>query len=486
MPNITNTWVMAGYDSLGSSYKKLFSNIFEDSTILANKYSLNMAPGLVCYGAEIIKSSLLTRGEQLHTAATRKMKSTYDLLHVIKDQPLFIDSGGLHFHHLYLHYSRFIEDICNNSQYDDMLFFFLDLSTCGGITKEQSTRYMNEFHTKLMERTKNNEGHKRVYLVHQVNNEVVYDTFYKFITTNSIHEQLQSHKYAVGGLVPLNFNEKNKYIVRPYIISLLDIIDWELNNLKKGIPVYFHILGTSSYYEMILVAWLTILLEHYNLPLIITFDSTASINNVSRSGTLHYIDEAMANSNEYITTIETKYNSLHKPIKNRANRTNEYYFRKFKEEMISQFNLEDVPWFGNDKRWINTASNCMLIYESYSFGKVYEYIKKECESHKDWIINPNDRCYLKPLVVSILFQIDASSVAGCGRASFNNNVMDPLKTSLEYVELALQKKLPQINRSYNLVSMMCHDNMHLASSVKQICSDEEFFEGFKELQSSVN
>ena len=458
---ITNGLILAGYDSVIASYEKISKNYNKD-----NKLLLEMRPGLTCYGAEIVKKTLPKNGKQLHETVTKKFLNLYDNYHV-EDVPWYIDSGGYQVCRGYVppsyceylsdYYTQFIELCCNDNKYNDMLFFYLDLITTNGITKDFSIFQMKNFQKLLMDRTKNNKGHERVHLIIQVNNEVVYDTFYHFIRDNSIHEQLNSHKWAVGGLVVIDFNDP-QYDVRPYMPAIFDCLDLELSTLKNNISVYFHILGTSSYYEMFLISWMNILCEYYQIPFIITFDSTTHINNSTRSGVIHYIDE-----NNDIIKLQTKYQFKDNIINN--NFTNYYYMNKVKEFLFNNIDIvEDFDWYDDKNRWSKLGANALSFYEAWAFGKVFDYIKNKCNEKKDLIIYEKNRWRLKSLIIDIMSKIDDNFISGASRKSFDSHILGRLIKSLDWFELALKNKLPNQNKSYHLIKRMFHTNTNLMTN----------------------
>ena len=385
--------------------------------------------------------------------------------------PFFVDSGGFlasigriqysDLPYLIKYYTDYIHETCSNPMYDDMVYFYLDIVPSNGITPKDSLENMNKFHNILKEKVKDLPGAlNKMYLVLQVNNEISYDTFYHFIRDNSIHEQLQSHKWSCGGMVPLNFNQ---YSIRPYMVALFDILDLELTNLKNNIPVYFHILGTSAYYEMIFVAWMNILCEYYNIPLIITFDSTTHISNATRSGILHYINEDDENE-PYITCIATKYKDIYNNVKNRGlGHNNLYYINKIKESLKKElvFRDENDSWFDNNYRWTKVANNSMAVYETWAFSKIFNHIYNKCYEKRDLIINQEKHPDLKGLIVDIMNEIDGDF--NPNRKSFARNIVDPLVNSLDLFDNALNNKLDKRLKSYNLVQTLFHNNTVLAT-----------------------
>lgn len=471
MTHIDDGLVLAGYDTVVQKYNGLVTDEFKKTnTYYHNKYISDMRPILLCYGAELVKPSLKTKGANLHKSASKKITGIYNEFH-IKDNPFFIDSGGFQICRGYVppsyvdylseYYTNFIKE--TSAEYPDMQYFFLDIIPTNGITKDFAQIKMKEFYDLLVKKASNSLD--RIFLVMHCNAISAYDTFYKFIRDNNIHQQLNSHKYAVGGMVPLNFNQSN-YIVRPYMVAIFDMIELELENLKNNIPVYFHILGTSSTFEMICISWLNILCHYYNLPLTITFDSTTYISNTSRSGILHYISDNEEDP-YYITCFDTKYSELNKTAYNRPIQyTNKYYLDKVRAEITDILKVEDPneTWFDSKGRWTNYGSNAMNVYEAWAFGKIFDYVKKKCNDKKDWIIYENQRGHLKQLVIEIMKEISSSFNFSGGRKSFDSNTCSRLIQSLNWFDLALKNKLPDKNRSYNLVNSMFNQNTNLMTN----------------------
>lgn len=470
--------VLAGFDTLVTNYKNLTTEEFaRKPEYYDNKYIRDMQPPLICYGAEIVKESMATKGQSLHDAATKKILSIYD--NFDNNLPFFIDSGGFQICRgkvspeyvdiLIEYYTQFIRDTTSTSKYDNMLYLYLDVIPTNGITPEFAITKMKQFQQILMERTAQYKGNEKVYLVMHCNAKSSYDTFYKFIRENSVHEELNSHKYAVGGMVPLNFNQSS-YLVRPYMVALFDMLDLELSNIKKGVPVYFHILGTSSLFEMICISWLNILVQYYELPITITFDSTTHIGNSTRQGIMHYINDWSNPDDPYpITCFESKYQTIHKSAYNRPlHLNNRYYFDKVRSEIMDNLEVLDPNdlWFDdtNNHRWTQQGIVGMNVYETWAFGKVFNYVKELSESKKDWIIYNDKRHNLKMLIMEIMGILNSNFSFNGGRKSFDSRICGRIIQSLEWFDMALNKKLPNSMKSYSLVSGMFHDNDYLMTT----------------------
>lgn len=471
--------ILAGIDTTKNLYElsineeKMIKRTKTD--IFDTKYINGLAPALLCYGAEVIRPSLGKKYEELHAKAKAKLIDHYKIF-ARNDKPFIVDSGGFQIcvgkadkrytSNLADIYSRLIAE---TAEYPNMLYFYLDILPTGDISPQFSIEKMMEFHELLMERTKDTNQKEKVYLVIQCNSPLAYDTFYRFIRDNAIHEQLNSHRYSVGGLVPLKFAD-SQYIVRPYMVALFDVIDLELSNIKKGIPIYFHILGTSSLLEMICVAWMTILLEARGINMIITFDSTSHISNTVRSGVTHYINENPNEDDPYeITNFSSRYADQSKMIFNR-NYSNGHYFEKVKQDLLAnlEFNIPDDPWYENtnDRRFTNQCIRALGFYESWAFSHLYDHVLKRSIERKDWIINSDQRCFLKQLMYDILSELDRKFLLSAGgRASNDSKLYSKVIQSLDWLDLSIQNKLPNSQKSYALVDSMFKKNASLATSM---------------------
>lgn len=477
--NIQSGLVLAGFDTFVTNFKNLVSDTFIDTgRYYHNKYVDDLQPPLICYGAEIVKNSMATKGAALHKSACDKILGIYRNYNN-NNRPFFIDSGGFQICRgkvspeyvdiLSEYYTQFIQDTSSDPTYDNLLYLYLDVIPTNGITPDFAIRKMLEFQSLLMDRTKDTKGYEKVFLVLHCNAKSSYDTFYKFIRNHSIHEQLNSHKYAVGGMVPLNFNQSS-YLVRPYMVAIFDMIDLELSNIKNNIPVYFHILGTSSLYEMICISWLNVLLHYYELPLTITFDSTTHIGNSTRQGIMHYINDYSNSIDIYpITCFLSKYNTIYKNAYNRPiELDNYYYFNRVRDDILSNLDVRDPNdmWFdsGNNHRWTQQGIVGMNVYETWSFGKVFQYIRDVSEQKRDWIVFKEKRCYLKQLIYEILSILDSDFVFNGGRKAFDSRICGRIIQSLDWFDLAIHNKLPNRCKGYHLVNGMFHDNDFLMTT----------------------
>lgn len=472
---IRDSWCAAGVNTNIQSYERLVTDEFRNSDKFINtKYIKEMAPMLISFGTNMVKSTLATKGDRLYKKSSKLILDIYDKYHQDK-QPFFIDSGGFLFtvskvKHEYIdylinYYTDFIKETCSDQKYDDMLYFYLDIAPTNRITYESSIESMTKFHESLKDKLKGIDGAlNKIYIVMQVNNPLSYHTFYRFIHDNAIHEDLQSHKWSCGGLVPLNFNS-SQYFIRPYIVALIDMIDLEYDALKNGTPVYFHVLGTSSYYELILITWLNILCKYRGINLTITTDSTSHINNANRVGALHYINRyPNEKDNHYITLIDIAYNKINKMVHNRNYRNGDY-LNKIIDEFYNTLDMavdrENV--YTNDNRWTKNASCMFNVYEWWAFSRILPFIRKQCEAYKDNILFGKYRSNLKQLTGMILGEIDSSTLLNIGRTQFDL-IFSKLVTSLDYFIQALNKKLPPNQKSYKLVKALFSNNEYLSTN----------------------
>ena len=470
MAIITNGLYPSGIDSPAFCYSQLISDSYKKSDkYKSDKYIQDIEGNMMCFGIEMIKKTLMKRDQELYQKAKYKILDAFNIVHV-DNKPFFIDSGGYsiakgdvpfnYVDYLIKYYLEFINFTLSDDKYKDMYYMFLDILPSNIITKEMSINKMNEFLNRLLDVLDTQEKRNKMYIVLQFNSEYVYNTFFEFIKKSKIHEKIGSHKYAAGGMVLLDFNQ-TKYVVRPYMIALFDVLDLELNNLKNNIPVYFHILGTSCIYEMILVSWLDIYCKYYNIPLVITFDSTAFISNAVRGGTAHFINDFKDPLDIHpITKIRLKNKYLNMPLLHRpSNYTNLDYLNKIKEMIETNLDLEykGDDWYDNKGRFTTSGNYGVLVNEYWSLGKIYEWIKSKCLEYKEWIINSNLHYNLKYLINNIMIEINEDFSFNGGRKNFDSNIAARLIQSLEWFNLAINNKLPKSYKSFELVKKMFYE-----------------------------
>lgn len=472
MTTIKNGLYPSGVDSPAFCYSQLVSDSYKkSSSFKSDRYIQDIKGTMMCFGIELIRKTLLRRPQELYQKAKYKVLDTFNIVHV-DDKPFLIDSGGYsiakgdvpfeYVDYLIKYYLEFIKFTLSDDKYKDMYYMFLDIIPNNGITSDMSINKMNEFLDKLLDILDTQEKRDKMYIILQFNSEYTYNTFYKFIKESKIHERIGSHKYAAGGMVLLDFNQA-KYIVRPYMIALFDVLDLELDNLKKNIPVYFHILGTSCIYEMILVSWLDIYCKYYNIPLIITFDSTAYISNAIRANVAHYINDYSDPLDKYpITKVRLKNQYLNLPLLHRESTyTNRYYLEKIKNQIETNLDLEykDDDWYDSRGRYTLSGNYGILVNEYWSLTKIYEWIKDISIKKKDWIIDKKLHYNLKHLINEIMIMLNEDFSFNGGRKNFDTNIAGRLIQSLEWFDLAINNKLSKEHRSFNLVKSMFYDNI---------------------------
>ena len=471
MATLKYSWYAAGADTTISNYERLVTKEFRHTNAFyTNKFMTDVAPMLISFGTNIAKPGIAKNGDKLYASNKELINIIYEDFHQ-KGDPFLVDSGGFlcsigkvprqYIPKMIEYYVKYIKENCEDPLYDDMLYFYLDIVPIAGLKKEEALEHMIHFHNHLKKSISHISGAlDKMILVLQCSNNNTYEVFNKFIHETALVD-LHSHKYSQGSLVPLNFNN---YFISPWIIGLMDVIDIERDNLTNGTVIQFHLLGTSSPTEMILISWLNILFESRGINIIITFDSTAAINNASRSGILHYYDP---NNKEHpITEFFTKYNTLKDKVLNRIdkngrNYTNEDYINMCLADMSKEivFNTRcNGMLYDSNGRWTPLANTFLQVYENYSYSKIFDYILSVNKQYKDWIINEDLNSRLRELTYKILVEFNGGYNLTNKKGSKLNSTTARLLNSLMLIRMHLDNKLPEKYSSKQIVDSYFKNN----------------------------
>jgi hypothetical protein len=460
--DIRSGLVLAGLSTFHSNYVKSLADDYPDR--YKDKFVQELTSGLLCYGADVIKPSLVKNADKLHEVARDRILQIKPF-YTDNNKPLFIDSGGFqicvgkvppsYVEYLADIYTRFIQETSNQS---NMVYFYLDIIPTNGITESFAIEHMKRFHKLLMERTKESKAHENVYLVIHCNAVLSYRTFYRFIRENNIHHDLNSRKYAVGGMVPLNFNSK-VYHVRPYMVALIDVIELEAENIKNKVPIYFHVLGTSSLYDMICISWLNLLLELKGYNITITFDSTSHINSASKAGIVHYINPHPDVDDPYrVTPFHIKYDELNNVMKNRKY-NNRHYLELVKRDLLDTLKIVDPtdPWYDEDHKWTPSATRLFGVYEAWASSQIFDFVVQKSSEYKDCITDKAKRFKLRDLFYDFMSIFNRKSDTRNNRLT-TERVMKSIILSVDYLDLALQGGLGPVHKSFGLVNTLFSQN----------------------------
>lgn len=440
--------VLATFDALTKRYMR-----FIDATKMvpfSDSLSTELADGLLNFGMEVIKPSMWHKQDTLKNKALNKILWNRKIM--TPDKALFIDSGGFqilggyvpldYMKHLIRMYTDFIVD---TKDVDELYNFYLDINPVKGITPDFAIGSMLEFQRVLEEKTKDNDQKSRVYAVYHCNTPLAQKVFLKYFDDYKIPERLGSHRYAVGGMVPINFNSERMQI-KTYMYPLFEVIDRERERLNDGKDVWYHLLGVSSYYEMFLLIWCRMYFKSIGWNLHITFDSSTPLTKAVMSGFIFHVSDK-----KIITMIKTKYDKINeKPKCKQANlEINAWYMediiRKIKENLIikSKFKLDTVDDCfkfqdkSNTKRiWSDEFGHASIVYQFWSYSQMYKIFEESCMKEPEIIDKPNgDLRYQHMLSHLEEFMYIHNHV------SFNRRTYRALNNSFEYLISFVEKKI---------------------------------------------
>ena len=343
--------------------------------VLVDEMSQRINNILECYGAFVIKPSLLKKKDALHIKATEMLMTIRS--RIPSEKHLFVDSGGFQIvggrmrksinvalPNLIDIYTKFIaeEDFANTS------YFYLDIPPVFGITPSESSAYMEMFHNKLMERTKASGKHRQLFFIYQANSPISFRVFRKFLQDHKVMEQLDSHKWAMGGLVPINMNDFSFWI-RPYMIPLFEIIPQEYQYLRAGGEVCYHVLGVSNLFDFLLFSWMIAFNEYHNINLKITFDSTTAIYLAAKNGTVHHIDH----ETNMVVPISILYADIMKLKSSRTNKdrvSDILHYVRGAVGTSADYLADPNTWFDENNRWTSGFLSAMCAYEFSAYAHV--------------------------------------------------------------------------------------------------------------------
>jgi len=368
---------------------------------------------LECYGSFVIKPSLIKKKDSLHTKAVELLTDIRSRMPAEKH--MFIDSGGFQIvggrlrdsinvalPNLIDIYTRFIAE--SDQTFPNTSYFYLDIPPVFGITPSESRTYMDMFHTKLMERTVSNGRHRQLFFIYQANSPISFRVFRSFLKDNNIASQLDSHKWAMGGLVPINMNDFSLWI-RPYMIPLFEIIPHEYQYLRSGGEVCYHVLGVSSMFDFLLFCWMIVFNEYHNFNLKLTFDSTTSIYLATKSGIVHHIDP----DTQAVVPVSFGYSEI---MKYNTNRYNRDYIADILNTVRTSVGTDESyladpsTWFDENNRWTAGFLCSMCAYEFSAYAHVFHVMLDHFRRNKLCVLQ-DDMRDLVDMSISILKQLGA-------------------------------------------------------------------------------
>lgn len=433
------------------TYVHRYLKFIHDTSIepFTDYFSENLANLLINFGVEVITP---TMGKENKRSGLTD-KATSFVRYMRKCAPdskaMFVDSGGFqilggqvplsNMTHLADMYTTFISDV---KDIKNTYYFYLDVNVIGGISPDFSIKSMLDFQSKLEDKTKDNDQKSNIYLVYHCNTPIAYKTFLNYFDTYHIPERLGSHRYAVGGMVPLNFNNE-KLQMKTYMYPLFEVIERERSYLDKGGHVYYHILGTSGFYEEFLILWCKSYFKQLGWNLHISFDSSTALSLAVRSSLLYHISDS-----DMITQFTPKYNTLHQKPYNKQSDVHEnaWYLKKMLNKIKANlpmdpiYKLDDVsdcyePTDNGKMRYTMPFTLSCVIYSYWACAEIYRIFEKSVMSHSE-LVTDNGSARFDHMVSHIEQYATIKNMN-----TFNKRTYRSLDKSFEYLKLFVEKKI---------------------------------------------
>lgn len=436
---------LANFDTYCNSYMRYAD---KNKPLFEDKLSLELGNILLNFGQEVIRPPMYYK-QKILTNKTFKMFN--DIHKYFKNKNMFIDSGGfqilkgyvpkeymVHLIDMYIDFLR----ICKENNMENLYYFYLDINPIKEISPEYSISHMMKFQNLLEDMDKDNWIRDKMYIIHHCNTPLSYQTFTKFFNENNIIERIGSHRYAVGGMVPLNFNSVRLQI-KTYLYPLFEVIEKEREYLESGGHVHYHVLGMSGLSDEFLLIWCMLYFKMIGWNLHISFDSTTALFKATQSNTLYHVKD------NDITIINTKYENIkNKPDCKKPNvLTNGEYI----EDIINFINENIHP---KEKNKVDTLEKCftkntndkinsshafrymMIIYNFWSYSQIFNIFKNSAFEIPEIITDHTGTTrynHMMDLVTKFKFIKNMKSYKIKTYKSLNN--------SLEYLMAFVEKKI---------------------------------------------
>ena len=345
-----------------------------------------------------VKNCMLSFGETLHgegnikniKSSVNKIKKDYDYIRQYFNNNMFIDSGGFQIQmeliepenipYLIDGYCDFIQSVPHNNTY----YFIEDVipTQKGKVNRQQAydmtIRGMKQM-SELPDIKKNN-----IYFVYHFQSPNIFDLWQEVLKATPPEEYLGGHRWAVGGIVS-NSGTANDTSFISYMIPMQDILQRELDYLKKGNSMYFHILGVTGFLDILFYTLFEELLKKYNMNVSITFDSTSAIMTVCRANTFTFWETDPVPG---FYTADLRPRNAHKGVKGfhhlTEHLTNNMVIQDKIKYMQNTYGLKGIEThIGENDRMVTDTQYVFMLYQALSFKKLHAWCKMEAKKLMD-------------------------------------------------------------------------------------------------------
>lgn len=368
------------------SYVKATRLYIDDETKVKNILN-EFKNGMVSLGDIIHGQRKIERVDK----AIKKINTVYNFVRDSYDNNIFIDSGGYqiavnrlemkYIPNLIEAYSSFIE-----SNDNEKTFYYIEdvVSTGDKVPTIEDAKELTILGLKRFNEIPKNKK-KNIYFIYHFQNIELFDAWQDILEVTPPEEILDSHRWAVGGIVASSSsnNYDKKYI--SYMLPVVDILQRELSYLKTEGTLYFHVLGVTGLLDMIFFALFQELFKFYNFKLEMTFDSTGAVQCIAKGQFFYYLE------NDALYKIEMGHKDHNKRVQGffegEARYTNKEIMDIIKEKYINEkefntkcFNNEYYVVDENGKKTLHPYGLRFFIPHSGSqYSDIFDWAKKKAE-----------------------------------------------------------------------------------------------------------
>lgn len=339
-----------------------------------------------------IDNCMLSFGEALHSGgnikniqrSVNKIKRDYNFTRSYLDNNIFIDSGGFQIQMEMIEPKNIpylIDGYCNFIDYvpDSNTYFFIEdviPTQKGKVNREDALKYTIQGMKQMSQLSE--AKRKNIYFVYHFQSPNIFDLWQEVLKATPPEEYLGGHRWAVGGIVS-NSGTANDTSFISYMIPMQDILQRELEYLKKGNSMYFHILGVTGFLDILFYTLFEELLKKYNMNVSITFDSTSAIMTVCRANAFTFWETEPVPS-FYTADLRPAY--AHKGVKDyhqiNKHLTNNMIIQDKIKYMQNTYGFKGIEThIGENGRMVTDTQYIFMLYQALSFKKLHAWCKIE-------------------------------------------------------------------------------------------------------------
>lgn len=310
-------------------------------------------------------------GKNKITTAVKNGKKAIKSLRDYYDGHLFIDSGGFQIMTGVVKKNQIpnlIDGYCNmiNDVNEPNTYYFIedtiptDINEISTINEavDFTALGLKEMHKLPFEKRKN------IYFIYHFQSPSVFDGWQKLMHQTHPNEYLESHRWSVGGIVASKSTMFDTDFIT-YMLPAIDIFQTELEYMKKGNTVYFHVLGVAGLMDILFYTLMTKLFERRGLSVKITFDSTSSIQSIVRGRYIYaYVDEVL-----YKISLDPKH--ANNRIGKNSMKRNIDVIKDVLNTMSTKFSTKSIEQIYEDGKINIFAVKTFVTYQALVYAEIF-------------------------------------------------------------------------------------------------------------------